>query len=198
MMQCMATIKLNEYEIGFTDQFFFDTNIWILLFGTVKESQANDENQYAILFEKIIAQNSPIYITSMITYEFASILLKRDFKQWKSNNNLINKKFKKDFVGSKEYENSVATITASINKIYQLPNLVILEDVFNPIDKDAILNNFKIVDFNNSYYDDLIVRSKYSLITSAILNKFKIVTNSKDFQQFDSNIDIITAKNRLI
>ncbi|WP_031456322.1 hypothetical protein [Flavobacterium chungangense] len=134
----------------------------------------------------------------MITYEFASILLKRDFKQWKSNNNLINKKFKKDFVGSKEYENSVATITASINKIYQLPNLVILEDVFNPIDKDAILNNFKIIDFNNSYHDDLIVRSKYSLITSAILNKFKIVTNSKDFQQFDSNIDIITTKNRLI
>lgn len=190
----MATIKLNEFEIGFADQFFFDTNIWILLFGTVKESQANDKNQYAILFEKIIAQNSPIYITSMITYEFASILLKRDFKQWKSNNNLINKKFRKNFVGSKEYENSVATITASINKIYQLPNLVILEDVFNPIDKDAILNNFKIVDFNNSYYGDLIVRSKYGLITSAILNKFKIVTNSKDFQKFDSNIDIITTK----
>jgi predicted nucleic acid-binding protein len=179
----MATIKLKEFEIGFTDQFFFDTNVWLLLYGTVAGFQANDQTQYANLLEKLITRDSPIYITSMVISEFANVLLRRDFNQWISNNNFIDKDFKKDYVGTTEYKNSVATITVSINKIFKLPNLIVIADNFNAIDKNAILNNFKIVDFNDSYYAQL-----------AILSKYKIVTNDKDFQKLDSNIDIITTK----
>lgn len=179
----MATIKLKEYEVGYTDQFFFDTNIWLLLFGTVAGFQANDQAQYAKLLEKLITRDSPIYITSMVISEFANVLLRRDFNQWISNNKFINKDFKKDFVGIKEYENSVETITISINKIFKLPNLVITGDNFNAIDKSAILNNFKTVDFNDAYYTQL-----------AILNKYKIVTNDKDFQKLAQNIDVITTQ----
>lgn len=179
----MATIKLSNYEIGFTDQFFFDTNVWLLLFGTVASFQANDQLQYTKLLEKLITRDSPIYITSMVISEFANVLLRRDFNQWISNNNYVNKDFKRDFVGTKDYENSVETISISINKIFKLPNLVSVGDNFNAINKNKILQNFKIVDFNDAYYTEL-----------AELNKYKIVTNDKDFQKLDSKIDILTTQ----
>ena len=179
----MATIKLRDFEVGYTDQFFFDTNIWLLLYGTVAGFQANDQSQYAKLLEKLITRDSPIYITSMVISEFANVLLRRYFNQWITNNKFVDKDFKRDFVGIKEYENSVETITISINKIFKLPNLVIVGDNFNAIDKAAILNNFKIVDFNDAYNAQL-----------ANLNNYKVVTNDKDFQKIDSNIDVITTK----
>ncbi len=179
----MATIKLKDFEVGYTDQFFFDTNIWLLLYGTVAGFQANDQSQYARLLEKLINRDSPIYITSMVVSEFANVLLRRDYNQWITNNKFVDKDFKRDFVGIKEYENSVETITISINKIFKLPNLVIVGDNFNAIDKSAILKNFKIVDFNDAYYAQL-----------AILNKYKVVTNDKDYQKLDLNIDVITTQ----
>lgn len=179
----MATIKLSQYQIGYTDQFFFDTNIWLLLYGTVAGFQANDQLQYTKLLEKLITRDSPIYITSMVVSEFANVLLRRDFNQWISNNNFIGKDFKKDFVGTKDYENSVETISVSINKIFKLPNLVVVGDNFNAIDKNQILLDFKLVDFNDAYYTQL-----------AQLNNYKIVTNDRDFQKLDSKIDIVTTQ----
>ncbi|HNS43218.1 MAG TPA: PIN domain-containing protein, partial [Taishania sp.] len=119
----------------------------------------------------------------MVVSEFANVLLRRDYNQWITNNKFVDKDFKKDFVGIKEYENSVETITISINKIFKLPNLVFVGDNFNAIDKSAILKNFKKVDFNDAYYAQL-----------AILNKYKVVTNDKDYQKLDLYIDIITTQ----
>ncbi|HNS41890.1 MAG TPA: type II toxin-antitoxin system VapC family toxin, partial [Taishania sp.] len=69
----MATIKLKDFEVGYTDKFFFDTNIWLLLYGTVAGFQANDQSQYAKLLENLITRKSPIYITSMVVSEFANV-----------------------------------------------------------------------------------------------------------------------------
>jgi predicted nucleic acid-binding protein len=179
----MGTIKLKQYEIGYKDQFFFDTNIWLLLYGTVADFQADDQSQYAKFLEKLLTRDLPIYITSMVVSEFANVLLRRDYNQWISTNNLVGMHFKKDFVGTKEYENSVETITISINKIFKLPNISIVGDNFNAIDKSSVLEDFKIVDFNDSYFVQL-----------AILNNYKIVTNDKDFQKMEDNIDVITTQ----
>lgn len=177
----MAIIKLKDYEISFTDQFFFDTNIWLLLYGTIAGFQADDQSQYAKLLEKLIIRDLPIYITSMVVSEFANVLLRKDYNQWVTNNKFVDKDFKRDFVGIKEYKNSVETITISINKIFKLPNLIIVGDNFNAIDKISIFKNFQIVDFNDAYFTQL-----------AILNKYKIVTNDKDFKKLDLKIDVIT------
>lgn len=179
----MATIKLGDYKIGFTDQFFFDTNVWLLLYGTVANFQAKDQNQYANFFQSLIQKDAPIFLTSMVISEFSNVLLRRDFNQWVSNNKLVNQDFKANFVGTSDYVNSVETISISIKKILKLPNIFLVGDNFNAIDKDEILKNFKVVDFNDAYYTQL-----------AVLNNYKVVTNDKDFQRLNTNIDIITTK----
>lgn len=154
-----------------------------MLYGTVAGFQANDQAQYAKFLETLLTRESPIYITSMVVSEFANVLLRKDFNQWLPTNKYFDKDLKKDFVGIKEYENSVETITILINKILKSPNLYVIGDNFNAIDKSAVLNHFKIVDFNDSYFTQL-----------AILNNYKIVTNDKDFQKLDKEIDVITTQ----
>jgi predicted nucleic acid-binding protein len=182
-MQFMATIKAQDFKIGFTDQFFFDTNIWLLLFGTVADFQNKDQKIYSKLLEDLITKDSPIFIASVVISEFANVLLRRDYEQWVSIEKAVNVKFKTDFVGTKRYEDSVNTITKSINKILKLPNIQAVPDSFHCINKENILDNFKIVDFNDAYIFEL---SK--------MNNYKIVTNDKDFQKLDSKIDIVTTQ----
>jgi predicted nucleic acid-binding protein len=179
----MATIKVEDLKIGFSDQFFFDTNIWLLLFGTVADFQNKDQKVYSKLLEDLITKDKPIFIASAVISEYANVLLRRDFEQWASVGKIVKAKFKSDFVGTERYQDSVTTITKSINKILKLPNIQPVPDSFHCINTENILNNFKIVDFNDAYFFELSKK-----------NNYKIVTNDKDFQKLGSNIDIITTQ----
>lgn len=182
-MQSMAKINVKELKIGFSDQFFFDTNIWLLLFGTVADFESKDQKAYSKLLEELITKDKPIFVNSIIISEFANVLLRRDFNQWVSTNKLVNQDFKRNFVGTNVYKNSVVSITNSINKILKLPNLFRVSDSFHNVKTENILENFKMVDFNDSYINEL-----------AIENNYKVVTNDMDFQKLNSNIDIITTQ----
>lgn len=179
----MATTKLSDYKIGFTDQFFFDTNVWLLLFGTVADYQKKDQLQYSKLLEQLLTQDKPIFLTSMVLSEFSNVILRRDFNQWIDNNKLVGQNFKKHFVGTSTYKTSVETITIAINKILKLPNITLVGDNFNAVNKNSILENFKIVDFNDAYIAEL-----------CGINNYKIVTNDGDFQLLAAKVDIITTQ----
>lgn len=179
----MATINPKYYEIKFEDKFFFDTNIWLMLYSNIANFQENDLKLYSTFLESLITRDKPIFITSMVISEFANAILKFDFNQSKIQLNFTNKNFKKDYVGSENYKNSVSKIASYINSILKLPNLLILGDEFNAINKDEILQKFNHVDFNDAYYTVL-----------AKKNNYIIVTNDRDFQFFSDQIEIITTK----
>ena len=95
----------------------------------------------------------------------------------------MNQDFKKNFVGTNEYKSSVNSISHSINKILKLPNIFRVSDGFHNLRMNNILESFKVVDFNDSYINELCIE-----------NKYKVVTNDKDFQKLYSKIDIITSQ----
>jgi len=178
----MAAINIKHYKIGFSDQIFFDTNIWILLYATIANYQKNEQKIYTDFFQTLLQKATPIFLTSMVISEFANVILRRDFNQWLSTENLSGKDFKKDFVGTEKYGETVSVISVTINNILKLPNIAVVGDNFNAIDNSAILENFKLIDFNDSYYAEL-----------AYMNKYKIVTNDKDFLKISAKVDIISA-----
>ena len=179
----MATINIETYKIGYTDQFFFDTNVWLLLFGNLADFRPRDQKEYSKLFKESLQREIPIYISSMVLSEFANVLLRLEFKQWKTKNKFTeSKNFKKDFGITQEYKNSVQSIKSSLKTILELPNIHLISDFFNGINTEDILNNFDVIDFNDAY------------ITELVRNKYKVVTNDKDFQKLDSKIDIITTQ----
>ena len=179
----MATINIHDFKVGFTDQFFFDTNIWILLYGTVANFQLKDQKSYSKLLDELLSRNISILITSGVISEFANVILKRDFNQWVKSNKLVNQDFKRNFVSTSNYKNSVELITRNISEILKLPNVTKIPDNFNSQDLENILKNFKLVDFNDAYI--------YEIAKS---NNYKIVTNDTDFQKIDGNVTIITTQ----
>lgn len=178
----MATIKLETYKIGYNDQFFFDTNVWLLLFGNLANYKPKDQKEYSNFFKETLQRNIPIFVSSMVLSEFANVLLRLDFKQWK-NNVTEHKDFKRDFGITADYQNSVQNAKDLLKSILELPNVHLISDFFNGINMTNVLTNFSVVDFNDSYIKEL-----------ALTNNYKIVTNDKDFQKLDSNVDIITTQ----
>lgn len=179
----MATINVKDFKVIYTDNFFFDTNVWLLLFGTIAEYELRSQRLYSKFLESLISTNNFIYINSTIASEFANVILRRDFNLWVSNNKLVNQDFKRDFVGSATYQDSVNSISILLNKILKLPNVQRISDSFHNVHIENILTNFKIVDFNDSY-----------IYAISLANNYKIVTNDKDFQKLHGSIVIITTQ----
>jgi predicted nucleic acid-binding protein len=178
----MAKINIDNHVIGFSDSYFFDTNVWLLLFGTIADFQKYEQKKYSQFFSNIIEKEKPIYITSLICSEFSNVLLRRDFKLWEKENSFHNKDFKRDFVGTDKYKSSVYSIKLQMNKILSLPNLIKIGDSFHILNFDNIFSNFDLIDFNDSYYAEV-----------CRVNNYKMVTNDKDFLLISDSINIITA-----
>lgn len=178
----MAATNINSYKIKLSDQFFFDTNIWLLLFGTVANYQKNDQTAYAGFLQELINRNSALYINSMIISEFANVLLRHDFKQWSQNCNISNPEFKRHFSTTNDYKNSVLTVKHLISNILSIPILIKVSDSFHNNDMVSVLRDFETVDFNDAYIANL-----------AKSNSYKIVTNDRDFQKL-GNIEILTTQ----
>jgi predicted nucleic acid-binding protein len=119
----------------------------------------------------------------MVISEFSNVLLRKSFKQWSGISQNVGKDFKKDYVGTSDYKSNVETILILIKKILSLPNVVKAPDNLNAIDINNIEQNFQIADFNDSYFIEL-----------ARLSNYKIVTNDRDFQKMNGNMQIITTQ----
>lgn len=179
----MVIVNPEDYNLVYTDQFFFDTNVWILLFATIADYQTKDQKMYSKFLENLIRKDLPIFITSNILSEFSNVLLRRDFNQWKPKSGLIEPKFKENFVGSPEYVNSVYSINSCIKNIFSIPNIIKVSDDFSALNLDNILKNFLSIDYNDSYIAEL-----------CEIKNLKLVTNDNDFKRINPKITIITSQ----
>lgn len=180
----MAKINIDNYKIKFSDKFFFDTNIWLLLFGTVASFQKFEQRKYSNFFGNLVSNENSIYITSLVLSEFSNVLLRRDFKQWQENTNSYTKSFKIDFVGTEEYKKSVYSIKILLDKILNVPNLIKIGDSLQTMDMEIVLENFEKIDFNDCYYGEL-----------CKLYDYKMVSHDKDLDVLSTKIDLITLHN---
>jgi len=119
----------------------------------------------------------------MVISEFSNVILRKNFKEWSFFKDNVGKDYKKDYVGTKSYKETVETISIVLKKILKLPNVIKIGDNLNSINFDAVEVNFLMADFNDSYFTQL-----------AIINNYKIVTNDKDFQKLNGNFEIITTQ----
>ncbi len=103
-----------------------------------------------------------------------------DFDLWKDNTGNHSAEFKKDYIGTEAYSDTVDEIKTQINTIMNFCDKT--PDNFNAVNMDTILSHLKSIDFNDSYYLEL-----------AKSTKSKIVTDDRDFSTYTNHdIEIIT------
>lgn len=178
----MATkiFDVKKYSPKSSDVFFFDNNIWMYLYCPLGNFNFNKQKYYSSFLQGIKTANSCIFINSLVLSEFANRYLRMDFEQWKKETNKFTADFKKDFISTQRYKETVAEIKLNINQIMKVCEKS--SDNFNAIDINNVLNHLLSIDFNDSYYIEL-----------ARLDNWKFVTDDKDFVNYKNhNLEIYT------
>jgi hypothetical protein len=174
---------ITKYDPKSSDIFFFDNNVWMYLFCPLGNYNKSKQKHYSSFLQSVTTSRSTIFISSMVLSEFSNRNLRMDFDLWKDETGKYGAEFKKDYVGTSRYKNTVEEIKVSINSIMKCCDKT--SDNFNAIDIGNVLVHLSHIDFNDSYYIEL-----------AKLDSWKIVTDDNDFLKYTNhNIEIITLLN---
>ena len=173
------------YRPSASDVFFFDNNVWMYLFCPIGNYHREKQHIYSTFFRSVRRAKSRIWTNSLVLSEFCNAWLRLEFENWKKDpENIWKISYKKDFVQSDDYRETVFAIKNIIPHL--LKNTERASDDFNSIDCNLVFSDFGHCDFNDSYY-----------LTLAQANKWKIVTDDADFFNHDRfDVEIITANNK--
>jgi hypothetical protein len=173
-------IDINNYSPKAFDTFFFDNSVWMYLFCPLGNYNQAKQKQYSSFLQSIRTCKSTIFISSLVLSEFANRYLRMDFDRWKNETGNSNAKFKRDFVGTVRYNETIIEVKRNINQI--MKSCEKSGDNFNAIEISLIFQHIPEMDFNDSYYIEL-----------AKINKWKIVTDDQDFVNCSSHsLEVIT------
>lgn len=177
----MKTIDLKKFNIGPSDKFLFDTNIWIYLYAPIAGTDAALQVKYAQLLKEIISRGATVFITSVIVSEYVNRSLRIAFKNWKRANSLVNADFKRDYRCTQEYESDLEAVKIEVNAILASKCVSQKPDNFHNVNIDDIFNRMDCgCDYNDAY-----------IIKTCEQDNIILVSNDKDFQNLNSPVKLI-------
>lgn len=177
----MATCKISNYTVGPTEEFFFDTNIWMFLFAPLAGAKQNKQKAYSKLLGDIISRKATIWINSQVVAEYINCCLRMEFDVWKRNPENSSATFKHDFRQTEEYKSTLGDVKSQISLILQKSTRI--PDDFHAIDIDEIISSMGTsLDYGDAVIVDLCKRKNY-----------KLVTDDRDMTNSEFSFDIITA-----
>jgi hypothetical protein len=149
----MATIfDVEKYEPKFGDVFFFDNNVWISLFYPQANVNRHKQMIYSQLLSSIKTRNCAIFINSLVLSEFSNYWLQTDFKLYKQREQNHALEYKRDFIGTEYFKESIMKLKETINRIIQVSERA--SDNFNAIYLTNVYSEFGNCDFNDVIIPD--------------------------------------------
>lgn len=178
----MANVHdVNTYTAKFTESYFLDTNIWIYIFCPLANNRRHEQRVYSNFYKSLIQSRGGIFVNSLVLSEFANAYLRIDFNLWKKDIQNYTADYKRDFVGSARFNETVVDVKQAIQSI--LSKSERMTDDFNSINLDGLFAEFGSCDFNDAYY-----------LVLASSKGWKIVTHDADFFKDNSlHVEVITA-----
>ncbi len=170
--------SIEEYDFSEGRQFFFDTNVWLYIYGPISFPDWRSD-VYSRALKEIRASEGSIYINCMIISEFVNAFARIEFKQ------------QSEFAKYKEFRNSPSfrpiaeDISHNVKKI--LKNTLTCDPDLAAVKLPEIMDIFEEgrYDFNDLLYAE-VCRAK----------DLVFVTHDRDFR--DLEIEILTANERML
>ncbi|MDD3686125.1 MAG: hypothetical protein PHE56_05100 [Bacteroidales bacterium] len=172
--------NINTYNPVSDENLLFDNNVWLYLFHPMQNSNKLKQRQYSVFLKKVQTVRATIWINALVVSEFCNAWLKIEFKNWKKKpENIAKTDYKRDFVKSEQYYETVKEIKEILPQILKITTRG--SDDFHKINIEHVLNLLESSDFNDSYY-----------LALSKMNNWTIVTDDADF--FDNPaVNIVTA-----
>ena len=184
MMRYMAakSCRIKDYEVKSGCSYFFDNNVWMLLFAGIAGTHKDRQKKYSDLLKDIKNRDGSIFISSLILSEYINRSLRLSFNQWIDIEGRIKSEtdFKRDYRGTQHYKDSLKVTLLEVNDILEMSER--RPDDFNSINIDSIFYEMSSdSDFNDSYYVELCDK-----------NNMILVTDDTDLLNTQRNISIVT------
>ncbi|MBN2745690.1 MAG: hypothetical protein JXR34_03105 [Bacteroidales bacterium] len=173
---------ISTYQPKSSDVFFFDNNVWMFLFCPIANAKKEQQKKYSDFFKLVNMVSACIWINSLVLSEFCNAWLRIEYKNWLKNPKNVNKDYKKDFVKSDAYIETIKEIKFALNQIRNQTEKT--TDEFNSINFDNVLSELENCDFNDSYYLELARQKKWIIVTD----------DSDFFKNNKLDVEIISAK----
>lgn len=177
----MVVTKVSRHQVAPNSAYFFDTNVWLLIYGPMAGTTPRKQAIYSNLLRDIINRKAQIHISSLILSEYINFVLRFGFRQWKRLTGNVNAEYKKDYRVTQDYKDRLADAVLQVQDILQVCTK--RPDDFHIVDIDSILASMnQNADYNDAYY--LHDCEKMGLI---------LVSDDGDMQNVQSKITLVTA-----
>ncbi|MDQ1276861.1 MAG: hypothetical protein QG610_2439 [Euryarchaeota archaeon] len=170
--------SIETYDFPSEKNYFFDTNIWLYIYGPIGWPDQKSDI-YSKALREIRNSNGTIYINCMVISEFINAFSRIEFKQQTTHSRF------KDFRNSISFRPVAEDITSNVKKI--LRNTLACDPDLKVIDLPEIMSFFEQgkYDFNDLVFAE-ICRSRGMIF----------VTHDKDFSEL--GVEILTANEKLL
>ena len=177
----MATCKISKYTVGPTEEFFFDTNVWLFIFAPIAGAKPYKQKMYSQILKDIRLRNACLWINSLVIAEYVNAVLRLEFKQWTERNQKYGVDFKRDFRPTADYQAALTDIKGQVTAILGICQH--RPDDFNVLNVDNIITSMgSKLDFGDSMIVEMCRRYK-----------LKLVTDDKDIAESEFPFTVITA-----
>ena len=180
-MLSMATCKISGYNVCPSDGFFFDTNVWIHIFGPIASAHSQKQLEYTRLLREIRTVGATIWISSLVISEYVNAVLRIKFGQWKQANGYNNANFKRDFRITNDYLEALREAKTAIDEILLVSTR--RPDDFHLLDVSSVLATMG----NTHDYNDAVI------IDDCRRHGMKLVSDDKDITLANLPFQVITS-----
>ena len=180
----MATVsKIKDFKVHSDNVFFFDTNVWMSIFGPMAGAKPHQQRYYTQLLREINTARASVFVSSLVITEYVNACLQIEFRNWKKNpDNVTKTNYKRDFRPTQDYKDALRTIKSQVKDILDVS--IRIPDGFNNIDVTPLFN-WNDIDFNDAYFMRLCDEQS---------NKVTLVTDDKDILNNPRvTVDLLTA-----
>lgn len=175
----MARIEhISSYSVKSGDLFFFDNNVWMLLFSSaISGSRRREQQIYNSLYGDIKCAGATIFTNALVASEYVNTNLRMGFKRWQRiPENYGKTDYKLDFRPTQAFRNCRDVAYAELEQI--LKASFRKPDDFNAIEPAQLLGALgENMDFNDAYF-----------VSYCALNNLILVTDDRDM--FDTPLDV--------
>lgn len=175
---------INDYIPSNSDNFFFDANVWLSIYGPIGYYDDWRVRNYSEFLRKLQMKNCNIYTNSIIVSEFVNRFSRLEFEQCRKQFDLEHDEFKK-FRELEDFKQIASEIAINIRKIVRDSKICSCE--MDDLTLFDLADNFEN---GNSDFNDLI----FEEVCKA--NNLILVTHDGDFK--DSKIEIVTANRYML
>lgn len=176
-------IHLHNYNPPPNETIIIDTNVMLTIFTPYRRTK---QREYTALWSRIKKSGAKVIVSSVQISEFINRCIRIEFDFYKSNNNLDNIDYKKDYRSTQDYREKMEDI---LNIIIEdiVPNFDFVDDKFAEMKHEEIFRKGFSYDFNDALMVELTKKYDSTLIT-----------DDGDFANYELDFPVVTSNSLLL